>query len=508
MRLPLPLLSLLIGTALPAIARADDSRCAGAASHRDETVLVLAPSGGLTICLHGAVQDDVVTGRPVWLVLQSDADSTLYEYRLAERDRSPAPSGLAQWQENADGIARLLGQLVDSAETIEDMPPGTAVADPRLQAVVTARAMYLGVVTPPFHDAVRELAESIGELPSVAEAVERWCSHVATEKNVSPDVAARLSATCAEKGLDRAGVHRDAEALRGAIRQFHQQRTVARDALVQVEAMPADVGRQQEAIRDLDGARTAALAVIAIGERLRPAARQLAHQATLLREAVHSGGLLHAGAPVFLGRYGHAGNGILRVQARPVGIIGAGVQVADSDSHELTYRFAIVGTHYVDLEAGLGVTGGVPQVPTLGTTNGMSTIQGKSVDEFVALALVELEPARFAWPDRPLAGLLRLPVIGIPLSVNPTNNFFIGAGLGWTGIGSITGGPYLLREVTLRPGYSLNQALPAGSSFASVTQPAVQVGYYVSASVDLVGLFHLFVPVRARTIDATTGKEL
>ena len=56
------------------------------------------------------------------------------------------------------------------------------------------------------------------------------------------------------------------------------------------------------------------------------------------------------------------------------------------------------------------------------------------------LALVELEPARFLWPDRPLAGLLRFPVLGLPFTRDPTQNFFAGGGLGWTGVGSIVVG--------------------------------------------------------------------
>ena len=156
------------------------------------------------------------------------------------------------------------------------------------------------------------------------------------------------------------------------------------------------------------------------------------------------------------------GNGVLRIDVRPVGILAAGVQEAEADTHTLTLHFTIVDTHYVDLEVGLGVTGGLPQIPQLVTVNNVLTLQGAPVDEFVALALAELEPLRFAFPDKPWAGLLRLPVVAIPLSRNPTQNFFIGGGIGWTGIGSLTAGPYLLRERTLQPGVELGEPLPAG----------------------------------------------
>jgi hypothetical protein len=65
----------------------------------------------------------------------------------------------------------------------------------------------------------------------------------------------------------------------------------------------------------------------------------------------------------------------------------------------------------------------------------------------------------------------------------------------------------LIRETTLRQGYSENETLPAGVPFGAVTEPGIRVGYFFSASVDLVGLFHLFVPSHARSIDALTGKE-
>ena len=173
-----------------------------------------------------------------------------------------------------------------------------------------------------------------------------------------------------------------------------------------------------------------------------------------------------------------------------------------------TARFPIVGRHYLDFEAGFGVTAGLPPIPAAATQGGVPVLQGKPVDEFVGLALVELEPARFLWPDRPVAGLLRFPVIGIPFTRDPTQNFFVGAGLGWTGIGSISAGPYLLRERTLRSGFVDGQQLSAGTSLDAATDPTLQVGYFVSASVDLVGLFHLFVPVHPTVIDAATGKGL
>ena len=503
MKIALVLLVLVATTS----ARASDPRCDGIGAHPHDTVIALDESGRFTICRAGEVQDDVVTGRSVWLELQPSHGKSVYEYRIAERDEEPTVSGLMTWHEHAAAVAHALADLAHSAATIYEIPPQMPT-DARTRALATARELYLGVATERFHEALHDVAAGAEELPTVAAAVRRWCDHLGAGAELDGEVTAVLQASCAAPALDEARLRPEVDALETAVRDYHAKRSTARDALIVANAVPDDGARQQEAVRALDAARAAALAVIAEGERLRPTAATLARDTNVLRQAIHSGGVLRPGVPVMLARYGRAGTGILRIDVRPRGIIVAGVKEARADTHTLTFRFAIVESHYVDLEAGLGITGGLPLVPSLTTQNGMVMIEGHQVDQFVALALVELEPLRFAWPDKPLAGLLRLPVLAIPLSESPTDHFFVGAGLGWTGVGSLTVGPYLVRETTLRSGYAIGQPLPPGSSFSAITHPELQVGYYISASVDLLGLFHLFVPVRMKSIDATTGKEL
>jgi hypothetical protein len=65
----------------------------------------------------------------------------------------------------------------------------------------------------------------------------------------------------------------------------------------------------------------------------------------------------------------------------------------------------------------------------------------------------------------------------------------------------------MLRELTLRDGYSFNSALPNGTTIYAATQPGLRVGSFVSASLDLLGLFHLFIPSHASVIDGATGKD-
>jgi len=479
-------------------AHADDGRCAAATRWQD-TVILLGQDGQFDICRHGRVQEDVVTGRPVYLELRPDTGPSVYEFRISERDRPPTASGLRQWHEQAAALTKALSAVVDSGRPIEEPVPRTAEAQ---RPIEVARLLYLGVVTPGLDQALRDLG-TIDELPEMAAALRRWCARL-PEGDAVPGLAQR----CAAVATDEPRLASDVEAWRKARHEFNRLRVAARAALVIAEAVPDSKARQQEAVQALDDARAGADALVAAAERLRPTVRVLDHAATAARAALHSQGALRPGVPVLLARYNRGGNGVLHVDVRPVGILAAGVQEADADTRTLTMRFSIVDTHYFDVEAGLGVTGGLPQIPQLVTVNNVLTLQGAPVDEFVALALVELEPLRFAFPDKPWAGLLRLPVVAIPLSRNPTQNFFIGAGVGWTGIGSLTAGPYLLRERTLQPGVELGEPLPAGSSFSGATHPTVEVGYFVAASIDLVGLFHLFVPTRATAIDAATGGEL
>jgi hypothetical protein len=249
-------------------------------------------------------------------------------------------------------------------------------------------------------------------------------------------------------------------------------------------------------------ARTAASGVVSRAATLSKTASSLSQRLMALRTTIASLGALRPGVPKHLVTYSDAGNAVLRIDAIPLGV----EDVHEAEENQASFRFPVVGRHYFDVEIGAGITGGQPLIPTVSTSGNAAVIDGKPVDEFVALALVELEPFRFGWPDKPLAGLIRFPVIGIPLSRDPTENFFVGGGIGWTGIGSITAGPYFLRERTLAAGYSVGDQLPAGTSLDAITNPTVQVGFFVAASIDVVGLFRLFFPEHQPTFDAATGR--
>jgi hypothetical protein len=345
------------------------------------------------------------------------------------------------------------------------------------------------------------------ELPVIATVVRRWCSELHADQPASIAVGAEMQARCAAPELKEGAVEHEVQAFDAAATSFTTLRLRARDLVVNAVAHPDDAAAVSSAVAALDDARGAATAVVTSSAALRAASRALARDVATLRSAIRSIDAVRPGVPTYLSTYQSAGNAELQVDAMPVDIEAVGLAAEQKTAGSTTIRFPVVGRHYFDLEAGVGVTAGVPGIPSVATQNSQATIQSRPVDEFVGLALVELEPARFLWPDRPLAGLLRLPVIGVPFTRDPTQNFFVGGGVGWTGVGSITAGPYLLRELTLKSGYQVGQVLPAGTSFDAATEAALQVGYFVSASVDLLGVFHLFFPGHASSIDAVTGKE-
>ncbi len=477
----------------PSLARASHA-CDIVTAHRSETVIVFAPPSSFTICYGGSEEPDVVTGRRVYLQLATTPGASMFRFRVHGQEAEPKLTGLSRRAKDAQTLAAALDDLSHSSAHIASLSFGGESTQ-----LGAARARYLGVVTPAFSDGLARSRGSVDDLTEAEHVVHRWCDELRTTQ-VHPDNA--LQEACADAASTES-VARNVSEFTAATKAFDTARDLAREAAITAAARN-DEASAAAAANTLDLARTAADGVVRHASVLATTAHSLARRFASLRTAIASLGALRADVPTYLVTYGEAGNAVLRVDAIPVGIED---DSRDVDENQVSFRFPIVGRHYFDVEIGAGVTGGQPLIPTVSTSGNASVIDGKPVDEFVALALVELEPLRFIWPDKPLAGLVRFPVIGIPLSRDPTQNFFVGGGIGWTGIGSITAGPYLLRELTLDPGHSIGDQLPAGTSLDAVTSPAVHLGFFVAASVDIVGLFRLFVPEHLPTLDAASGRE-
>ena len=476
----------------PSIAAANPCETVSAA-HKKDTVVVFSPPSSFAICRDGSEESDVVTGRRVYLELAPTPGASMFRFRVHGQEAEPKLTGLTRRSKEVRDLAGALEELAHSAAHIANTSLGGTSTDAGV-----ARARYLGVVTPDFSESLAHVRQKVDDLAESARVAQRWCDELHHSDFTDPN---ELRGAC--DGLEHADdLAKSVARFDAAASAFDAARDLAREATI-AAAAHEDEHTSTNAMQSLDLARGAAQTIVARAAELGVVARSIARRLAALRAAIGTLGALRPNNATYLTTYGEAGNANLRIDAIPVGV---DEDARDVEANQVSFRYQVVGRHYFDVEIGAGVTGGQPLIPTVTTSGNAAVIDGKAVDEFVALALVELEPFRFGWPDKPLAGVVRFPVIGIPLSRDPTQNFFVGAGLGWTGVGSITAGPYLLRELTLLPGHSIGDALPAGTSLDAITNPKVNVGFYVSASIDVVGLFRLFFPEHLPTMDAATGR--
>jgi hypothetical protein len=503
-------LLIALGAEGQALAQQQASPCDAVREHTRDTVIVFQPPSTFTICRDGSVESGAVTDRSVYLELVPTPGPRMFDFRVRGNPSDWSPAGLGAWEALTSKIAGKLRDLDHSGEPIADLvvpldPPSTSVAP--LRPLAAARTRYLADVTPRYLEALHSVRADARELPVVAGVVRRWCSALAPEAPGALSAETEVRALCASPEVREGAVERVLAEFESAADKERAESSRARDAALAALAHPDDAKGVADAVHALDDARAAANAVVAAAHALRESSHVLARDVATLHIALRSLDTIRPGVPVYLSTYATPGNAELEIETSPSDISAVGTDLAHGTRGKATARFPIFGRHYLDIEAGLGWTAGVPQSPYVTNIQGNQVIQSKPVDEFVGLALVELEALRFLWPERPLAGLLRFPVVGIPFTRDPTSNFFVGAGLGWTGVGSVSAGPYLLRETTLRQGFAADQILPPGVPFGATTVAGVRTGYFVSASVDLVGLFHLVVPNRVPTIDASTGKE-
>jgi hypothetical protein len=493
-----------------ALAQRSPSPCDAVREHVHDTVIVFQPPSSFTVCHNGSVENGVVTDQAVYLQLLPTQSPRMFDFRLHGNPGEFSPAGLSAWEGLAARIAGKLRDLDHSGAPISDISvplEAPAAATAPLRPLAAARARYLNDVTPRYLEALHAVRGDARELPIVAGVVRRWCAALASQASGTLTAEAEVRSLCANPELREGAVEGALKAFEGAADKERAESAHAREATLAAVAHPEDSRAVSDGVNALDTARVAAVGVIAAAHALRESSGALARDVSTLHVALRSLDGLRAGVPTYLSTYSRSGIAELEVDSTPSELEAVGADMTRPTRNKVTTRFPIYGRHYLDIEAGIAWTGGVPDSPYTTTIQGNVTIQSKPVDELAGLALVELEPLRFLWPERHVSGLLRLPVVGIPFTRDPTSNFFVGAGVGWTGVGSITGGPYIIRETTLRQGFAVNQTLPAGVPFGAVTVPGLHTGYFFSASIDLVGLFHLFVPVRAPTIDALTGKE-
>jgi hypothetical protein len=500
----------LLGLARQAQAQQRPSPCDAVREHSKDTVIVFQPPATFTTCRNGSVESGVVTDRSVYLELFPTPGPRMFDFRVHGKTSDWTPMGLGAWETLTTKIAGKLRDLDHSGEPISNLvipleAPPTNLAP--LRPLAAARTRYLAEVTPQYLEGLHSVYADARELPVVADVVRRWCASLSAEAPGALAAEAQLRTACAAPEVREGAVEQVLKEFEAAVQKGSAERARAREATLAAIAHPEDPKVVAEGVRALDDARVAAIAVVAAAHALRESTNVLGRAVATLRVSLRSLDALRPGVPTYLATYSTAGNAELEVDAIPSDITAAGTDTHGTNARA-TARYPIFGRHYLDIEAGLGWAAGVPDSIYLTSTRGVQVIQTEPVQEVVGLALLELEPFRFLWPERPLAGIFRLPVIGIPFTRDPSSNFYFGAALGWTGVGSLSAGPYVIREAMLRQGFSAYKTLPTNVPFDAETYTGAGVGYFVSASIDLVGLFHLFVPSHAPTIDAVTGKEI
>jgi hypothetical protein len=498
-----------LGVARQAFGQQHASVCDVAREHQHDTVIVFQPPSTFTICREGKIEAGVVTDRSVYLELAPSARPRMFDFRIHGKTSDWTPMGLRRWEDLTTKITSKLRDLDHSGEPISDLvipleAPPTSVAP--LRPLAAARTRYLAEVTPQYLDGLHAVYADARELPVVAGVVRQWCSALSAEAPGTLAAEADLRSICTAPELRDGAVEKVLKEFETAVQNGSVERAHAREATLAAIAHAEDPKLVAEGVRALDSAREAATAVVAAAHALRESSAVLGRAVSTLRASLRSVDALRSGEPVYLSTYSTAGNAELEIDAIPTDVAVAG-DTAQSTTGKALARYPIFGRHYLDIEAGIGWAAGVPDSIYLTTTRGVQVIQTQPVESAVGLALVELEPLRFIWPERPLAGVFRFPVVAIPFTKDPTSNFFFGAGLGWSGVGSLTAGPYVIRETMLRQGFKAYETLPTNVPFDAVTYAGAGVGYYVSASIDLVGLFHLFVPKHSPVIDGVTGKE-
>lgn len=499
------LVTLVIGASTHAARASDQDPCQKVGQDTKETVIAFEPPSTFHICRAGKVESDVVAGRPLYVEVLADPN-TLFRYSIHGLASEPERTGLTRLARRSHGLAKNLHDLASAGESVDESNDALAPTEER-------QLRYLRRWTAKMHEAIVPIEREAYELAGAATTLKTWCAEAMHKPIVPAALDQAVRDRCAALATNPAS--QKAAKLAETIGAFRATREEVRAMWLSPHARAPEKGGGAGGDTAMAGAmdrlRLVALSLQKQARELAPLAEGIAETSGILHEAIRaSGGALPTNTPFYLGQMERSGFAVVQIDAAPLVLFRSAEDWEGTTQENMShrYRFAVIGRHYVDVEAGIALAAGTAGVPGTASRGSNVVLASKSVSQFVGLLLFELEPVRFLAPDHPLAGVLRFPVLGVPLSRDPTQNYFAGAGLGWTGIGSVSAGPYITRQASFAGGYADGQVLPAGVSLASTTSPGYQVGYFVSASVDLLGILHLFLPPHLPTYDTVSGSDV
>lgn len=550
------LLSHLVAAISPfLLAQATPDPCSSTAGHRGYTILVQS-SGQISHCRTGESTDTPsVSGERVVLQLPPVGLRDRYRFRLVDPAILAKPTHHRLFRREISALDRFKGSLNDLAiaprgfdaqDAVQPNQEGASLGEPSrdrarvsqtsvptgstspaLRAATQRRLQYLQVVTPAFSAAFHKARQDLLQVENAVADVESACAAK------SPDIAdvelrEAIAHRCAAGGT-REPLAAALAAFEGQIDAFvslHQAARAALDELaMQGESGSSETAAHQAALA-LQRATVAASALVEGAPQLVRTLDRFARDVKFLQVALSISPAVSAGERLVLGRFPAAG-----LFSRPViyqlhlarevspifdsagpGEAEATSPPASAEANEVVLdRIQPVGRRLFSLEVALMYSQGLPDHPGLLGRLGQQTLAQVPTQGFEGGILASLEPLEFVCAQHPWAGLLRFPTIIVPFTLNPLENYFIGGGIGWNDVGSLSVGTHL--ALTRQPG----TGTPYGTQFSSspidlnhVTDPGpLRGGYFVSLSLDLLGMAHLFFEDQQPVVrDVYSGREV
>ncbi len=497
--------------------------CEATAGHHGYTLL-LQENGHFAHCRHGqGTDEEPVSHERVVLQLPPEGPDHPFRYRLFDPRHPEAghKSPLLRRQiEIIEGYENELHDLANAPESVgetlqrlapgEAPPAGTPAAAPRREtaamlAAEAAQAKYLGYATPAFVEAAHALRADYGKLKAAAGEIDAVC-HSSAGKVRAGAVRESVDKVCAGGPGD--GLLRDLAPFEALLEAYSANRHEARDAVIAFQAAaagPAADAEAREATQKLEAATQNARQLIVSAHAAAGRVADLLRDARLLRAAV-SLPAAEEGERILLGHF--SANGLfsapdiyqVHVLQRPSRFftLDEPPQTEEQKAAEreiLVDRFQPASRNYVDIGLALMYSAGLPDHPTLTGQLGHQTLDREKTAGFNGGVLLSLEPLEFSTLPDPWAQILHFPTIIIPFTLDPTKNYFIGAGVGILDVASIDVGAHLALTTVPAPGHYYGETFntsPIDINHVTTGGP-VAGGWFVSLSIDLVGVVHLIV---------------
>ncbi len=529
------------------LSQARKDPCGVTAGHSGYTVL-LEESGHFVHCRDGrTTEEEPVSHERVVLQLPPEGPEQPYRYQLFDPAHPEAGSKnplLARSLAALEAFEEALHDLINAPETLgetlqhleaagEPPAPSAAAKEPRGQAVPSlnvtggrespetlaaqaAQAKYLSYATPAFGDAVHFLRRDHHKIVRALEKVDQVCA-ASSGRVREGALRDRTAALCAKR--PGATLLAELASFQGILETYVEARDGARTAVLDLALTPNSAVEQDAAARKaaqaLTVAATQARALMASAQDAAAKVEAVTRDARFLSAALAipanpNGPRLHLGRFSANGLFSAPDVYQVHVLRRPSRLVQAEELAAEDQATEekaserevLTDRFQPASRNYVDIGIAAMYSAGLPDHPGFPGPAGHQVLTRERTSGFNGGILLGLEPLQFTTLADPWAQLLHFPTVIIPFTVDPTRNFFLGAGVGLFDIASFDVGVHL----------AFTQVPVAGEFYGETFSnypfdPAHHVqygglagGYFVSLSLDVVGLTHFIVDQLTPTV--------